>query len=145
LSLSGEEDQEQYPAAGPVLDINRFLDPPPPRVAPVSLDRRFLPRPSLSSSHPEISMADLFVAVLDDNRDRPYQWQVSAEAATEQELRNYPYHDGTVWQRRRNDSDGDRGAITLYLASTNEPSTGRVYRVTRGELPKMHALLQPED
>jgi hypothetical protein len=93
----------------------------------------------------EAVMAELFVAVLDDNRDLPFQWQVSAEAATEQELRDLPFHDGTVWQRRRKNSDVDEGAITLFLDSTNEPSNGRVFRVTRSELPEMHALLQPEE
>jgi hypothetical protein len=90
-------------------------------------------------------MEELFVVVLDDNRDLPFQWQVSAEAATEQELRELPYHNGTVWPRRRKNSDVDRGAITLYLDSTNEPSSGRVYRVTRSDLPQMHALLNPEE
>jgi hypothetical protein len=89
-------------------------------------------------------MAKLFIAVLDDKRDRPYQWQVSLEGETEQELRNLPYHNGTVWRRRRTDSDVDCGTITLYLDSTNKPSKGRVYSITRSALPQMHALLEPE-
>jgi hypothetical protein len=90
-------------------------------------------------------MAHMFIVVLDDNRTESSYWQVSAEADSEQALRANPYHNGTVWPRRKKDSDVDHGAITLYLDSSNEPADGRVFRITRSDLPKMHAIPAQED
>jgi hypothetical protein len=84
-------------------------------------------------------VAHLFVAVLDVNAGLPSQWRVSAEAATEQELRDQATHDGRTWIRvRNNGADVDSGTISLTEPATGRVSAGRVYRLTRSNLPKLH-------
>lgn len=84
-------------------------------------------------------MAHLFVAVLNANAGMPSQWRVSAEAATEKELRDKATHDGRTWVRVQDSAaDVDRGTISLALADGTGKSPGRVFRLTRSKLPKLH-------
>ncbi len=84
-------------------------------------------------------MAEFFVAVLNDNSGLPSQWRVSAESSSEEDLHQNGTHNGNTWMRVQDkDMDQDRGTISLPDAKSGKKSPGRVYRITRSKLPKLH-------